>query len=248
MNGSWFRVISLACVVLLAGCSQSPPLAAYRPYDLGQAESIVVMSVEWMGGLAEWRKVDTVRADALLTIYDARGQASVSRQEQTIDLGAGTITAEERTPQGPLRIKAGIDDIPPAPGGAAWALATLAHRVRGPLQLLGHAEQVESARPRRLGGHDVIRVAVKGEGCVASAYYFDATTGMLRYVTAGGDSPGDEGTVTAYEYMPLGPQGGTLPSGGKVFPRRITIVSIGEHVLIGDEPLLEVTYSNVSLD
>ena len=60
----------------------------------------------------------------------------------------------------------------------------------------------------------------------------------MRLVTAGADAPGGKGTVTVYSYR-------MLPN-GMAFPMRISVMKIGEHVLIGDEPVLEVDYREVN--
>jgi len=71
------------------------------------------------------------------------------------------------------------------------------------------------------------------------AYYFDADSGLLRFVTAGADQAGGEGTVTIYDYSRM--------AGGRMFPRRLRAVKIGRLVLIGEEPVWEADLSNVSL-
>ena len=70
-----------------------------------------------------------------------------------------------------------------------------------------------------------------------AAYYFNAETSLLRFATAGGDQPGGDGTVTVYSYR--------VASNGMAFPAKISVMRIGQHVLIGDRPVLEVEYRQV---
>ena len=238
----WVLLVGHGC----AGLSGPDP---YR--RLGPARDIVSASVEWLGGYDTWGRLGPVRASAVVSIHDSNGQAYVSRQQQTIDIHGGRLVAAAHTAQGPWTATvhdSGRYDL----GGSGVVfdrqmqericgeLATLLHRVRGPLNLLRGSEKVNSVERTRLGGEDVIRVAVDGSGGQAIAYYFEATSGVLRYVTAGSERPGAEGTVTVYTYM-------MLPN-GMAFPRRIRVVETGENVVIGLRPVFEAEFTDVEVD
>lgn len=230
--------------IFCAGCAADP----YAGYDLGPARAVVSGCVDAMGGLKRWQSVKPIRAEAVVTVHDEAGIARVNKQEQVIDLGAGRIEASARLPDsvwaarvndnGKARFEAEGFTIPE---GVATlqikALKTILHRVRGPLNLLGGSERAAGARRVRIDGMDLIRVAVQGSRADIAAYYFDAQTCLLTLATAGADEPGGEGTVTRYTYRML--------DNGMAFPERISVHKIGRHVLIGDEPVLEVGYRNV---
>ena len=81
------------------------------------------------------------------------------------------------------------------------------------------------------------QIGVTGDNSKAVAYYFEAATGILKYVTAGADSPGGDGTVTDYEYRSL--------ENGAAFPSLIRINRIGQNVLLGEIPVFLVEISDV---
>jgi hypothetical protein len=118
------------------------------------------------------------------------------------------------------------------------ALDILLHRLHGPLNLLGGGERIQSVRPRSIENKTYTRVGLMGRSDVV-AYYFDPDSRLLRYVTAGTDEPGSGGTITLYEYRRL--------SNGLVFPVRIRVMQTGEYVLIGQRPILEVEYLEVTM-
>ncbi|KPK85967.1 MAG: hypothetical protein AMJ81_02270 [Phycisphaerae bacterium SM23_33] len=202
-----------------------------------------------MGGLERWQSVGPIRAQAVVIVYDEVGTADVSKQDQVIDLRAGTIRASARLPEtewtakvteaGGVSFKSKGPAVPAAVRARhVAALKMILHRVRGPLNLCGRGERARGAQPVRVDGMDLIRVpAQDGRGGIA-AYYFDAQSCLLRLVTAGADAPGGEGTVTRYSYRTM--------ANGLAFPERISVFRIGRHVLVGDEPVLEVNYHEVS--
>jgi hypothetical protein len=242
MAKRWFAAAFLCTVAV--GCASDP----YERYRLGPARQAVGGCIDMMGGLRRWESAGTIRARAVVTIYDASGKASVNEQEQVIDLRAGTLRASARVPNG--RWVATVDDDgkcrirtdgftldKDSEARLAAALGMLLHRLRGPLNLCGHGERPTAVEPVRLVGSDLVRVGVSGGGQDVVAYYFDAQTNLLRFVTAGADKPARDGTVTLYTYR--------MAPNGMAFPAKISVVRIGRHVLIGDEPVLEVEYHQV---
>ena len=251
---SSFLDIAISGVILLLGAFAVPGcrgdrIQAYSGYELGPARETVAASVETMGGLARWKQVGKIRADALVTIYDEQGQAHVNRQRHVIDIHGGVITATAQTARGrwkatlrrggrfTLRRAAALDRITPAQ--LREVLTILLHRVGGPLNLLGKTERVKSAEDIYLGGRSLVRVAVTGEAAMASAYYFETPGGLLHMVTAGADTPTRQGTVTLYDYQ-------MLPN-GLIFPKKIRVFQMGQHVLIGRMPVMEVEYCDVRI-
>ena len=238
-------------ILLVAGCELNGSRDPYAGYELGPARDAVAASVEAIGGLNAWRKVSTVRATAVVTLYDQAGTAYVDRQEHEIDLGAGRIVALGMAGRGSWRAEAYEDGrggvtVSGAPMPAAAqkrlieALSRLARRTGGPMNLLAGGERVRTARPVNVGGHDLVRVGVDGDNQRATAYYFTREGGLLRMVTEGADSPGKDGTVTQYTYK-------VLPN-GLAFPARIRVVRIGRHVLVGSRPVMDVEFSNVRIN
>lgn len=238
----WLGLVASGCGQLGSG--------GYDRYDLGPARQVIIAAVEAIGGLEGWRGVAAVEAWALVTSYNQDGAASIWRQKQLIDLRGGKITAWAKAPQG--RWKATVDDSGSckvkARGFSADErftsrlgedLSTILHCARGPMNLLGRGEHALNLRCSKVEGHDVIRVGVLDDDGTPWAYYFDPTSNMLRFVTRGGDRPGEDGTFTTFEYM--------MTANGLGFPKRIRIVRIGEHILNGGKCVLEVEFSDVEV-
>jgi len=241
----------LFAVLVLAGCGGGR-LEAYDRYRLGPARDTIAASVESMGGLEAWKKVGSIRAEALMTIYDDQGQMYVNRQKHVIDIHGRRITASATTARKrwtatytgggkghfSLRGADALDIM--TPDKLREALAIILHRVGGPLNLLGRKEHVGGVTKVSVDGRNYLRVAVEGDKAMATAYYFDAADASLAMVSAGRAQPGQDGTVTLYEYQ-------MLPN-GMVFPARIRLVRVGQFVLVGQKPLMEVRFSNVRID
>lgn len=236
---------AVGCSLFAMGCAPG----SYTGLGLGSAEPVVTGCIDAMGGLKRWQSVGPIHAQAVVTVYDEAGTADVGKQDQVIDLRAGTIEATSRLPDvewtarvteaGGVSFRAKGPAVPAAVRARQVdALKMILHRVRGPLNLCGHGERAGGARRVRVDGMDLIRVPVQGGRANIAAYYFDAHTCLLRLASAGADAPGGEGTVTRYSYR-------TRPD-GLSFPERISVFKIGRHVLIGDEPVLEVNYHKVS--
>ncbi|HUS90509.1 MAG TPA: hypothetical protein VM695_01620 [Phycisphaerae bacterium] len=240
--------LGMLCVMgtaMLCGCLSERERMMRR---LGPAASITTASMDNLGWCKLGEKAEEVHFTAIVTSYDKAGRSYTDRQEMEVDLEDGTITSIGGTPQGSwqaaatesgkfsLKADRGVDEAK-VEQRMGPTLLTLLHRLRGPYNLLGKRERARTAQDTRVDGQPVVRVAVEGDNRMAIAYYFDATLGVLKYVTAGGDRPGGDGTITLYEYD-------SLPD-GVLFPKTIRVVRLGEHVLIGETPVFEVEISNV---
>lgn len=246
------RQASLALVIfsaglLLAGCNADP----YTKCNLGPAGPVVRASIENIGGLAKWNCVDKIHATAVVAFYQDNGQADLDRLCVTMDYKAGTIEVTGQSPTGAWSAcvsEAGLCKTQNAPRPAAVIcreLLMMMHRTAGPLNLAICREQAANVCNAKIEGVAVVRVGVISR-CgrpAPCAYYFDATTSMLRFITAGADEPGKTGTITVYtpreSYM-------MLPN-GLVFPRSFRVVKIGQNVLLSDKPVMEVEFSDVSV-
>ncbi len=229
---------------LVLGCAGN----AYQRYKLGAAEPVVKRCVNMMGGLERWESVKPIHAKALVRMYDSAGEATVNEQQQVIDLEDGEIEATATVPNGRWTAEVtaagkgkfeaeGFQPDEQLERQVLASLGMLVKRLRGPLNLLGHGQRPAGAEHLHVNGEDLIRVPVAANPDGVAAYYFDAYTSVLRLVAAGTDRPGGEGTVTVYTYR--------MAPNGMAFPSRISIMKIGRHVLIGDEPVLEVDYEQV---
>jgi hypothetical protein len=227
-----------AALMLLAGCHG-------RPAD-APAPQVVRDSMDALGGLDRWSEAEDVEAEAVVTTYDGDGTAHVSRQRVRMDLPGGRLSASAVEPRGSWDASVALDGEADfdADGFTASetmrnrltdALATLLHRVRGPVNLLeGDDHPAGTAQRVKVGGRKLVRVPVAESGHAVKAYYFDSVTRVPVLVTAGADRAGREGTVTRYEYRML--EDGTL------FPHRIEVLRIGPNVLVGEEPVLKVEF------
>ncbi len=247
MRYAYVAAILICGGLLVSGCGASDPLDRYH---LGEAKEIVGVCMDTMGGLRAWQKVRSVSASAVVSTYDEDGRACVNRYRLKIDFRADKVTARARTGYGRWRavVSAGGKCKLSVSGRAGeevnrrrlgLVLAMILHRVRGPLNLLGGDEHVVGAMPARLGGSDVVRVIVTGDTRYASAYYFDAGSGLLQFVTRGADAAGGNGTVTIYTYE-------NLPS-GMAFPRRLRVVKIGQRAMLSDTPVLDVEFDDITI-
>jgi hypothetical protein len=233
----------------LSGCGGGGA-DAYGKYDLGQAEPTVAAAVKSIGGLNAWKHVSTVRAEAVMTLYDERAQPYVNSQLQTYKVHSGRLTIKAATPQDGWTAVYGWGDHFWLFGGSSLkritpdrlreTMALLSHRLAGPLNLLEKDERPGEVSRVTIGGKKLVRVAVSGKKARATAYYFDAESGKLDMVTAGPEEPNQGGTVTLYTYQTL--------NNGLVFPRTIRVVKTGRHVLEGTQAVMEVDYSDVRTD
>ena len=219
--------------------------------ELGPAAEIGTAAMQNLGWDSQAGKLRKVGFSAVVTTYDKNGKSYTDLQKMVVDLKKDTLTAVGRSPQGPWRATAYDDgkfklkakrpvDKYEVTRRMAPTLATLLHRLRGPYNLVGHHEHARSAEAALIDGARVVRVSVDGDNRKAVAYYFDAATGMLRFVTAGADRPGRKGTVTVYRYA-------ALPN-GMAFPKLIKVARLGTHVLVGEEAIFQVEISGMRLD
>jgi hypothetical protein len=221
--------------LLAGGCGTNRNELAGKP-----GAEPVAAGIEYMGGLEQWRKVDTVLASAVITTF---GQAPASERARVrFDVWDDELTAVQN-PGGQWTVTADDDGCRSSGAFASdaqrqrlcEAIAFFAARLRGPLVLCGG--KLTTGQPQRVWveGMDLVRVPVTGGS--EKAFYFSAADGALRLVTAGGDEPGQAGTVTIYTYDEV--------AGGMMFPRKLRVVSIGELTLIGAKPLMEIDLSNL---
>jgi len=241
--------VSIGLAFVASGCAADP----YEKLELGPARSVLRSSVEALGGLERWQEAGAITAQAVVTLYDEKGKAMVNKHEQTVDLKAGTLEASASlaeghwtarvTRKGKAQFTGKGKTLDEADRQRLLAgLALILHRVGGPLNLCGLGEAAgrpERVRPAGMAV-DLVRVPAGNSTSDVVAYYFDAQTSELRLVTAGADEPLADGTVTVYTY-------GILLN-GMGFPRRIRVVKIGRHALVGETPVLEVIYSRVQFE
>jgi len=240
-----------ACVFLFcgAGCAQVH-WGGYETYELGPARDVIVSAVEAHGGLRAWRKAGPIETWALVSAYDEQGQPWVTRQRQVIDLKGGRITARVDMPERDWTAtvrRSGASAIDTHGlktdafferrlSGALWWIL---HHAYGPLNLLGMGEHPLNVRPAKIEGHEVVRVGALDEQGWPWTYYFDRSTNLLRYLTCGGDEPGDSGTFASFEYA--------MTSRGLAFMKRLRVVEIGPHTRSGGRPVLEAEFSDVTV-
>ncbi len=239
------KIIMLAALAFLAVSGCADPYARYK---LGPARDAVTGSIDAMGGIGRWRSVGSIEAIAVVSIYDDTGKAMINEQHQVIKLKKDVILASARTAEGSWtaavdgdgdsKFKSkGFVESSGRKAALVESLRTILHRVRGPVNLCGGGEKATGSGRVRISGMDLIRVPVKGGDADVKAYYFDAQTHSLKLVTAGADEAGGEGTVTVYTWK--------MHPNGMAFPEKISVTKIGKHVLVGDEPVLEVNYRKV---
>jgi hypothetical protein len=255
MNTARLSVIVLAGLVGVVGCGETAEVqpgatAPLAGVQLGPARDIIATSLDSMGGLEAWQEVGRVRMTAVVTMYDFEAVPYVNRQKQVLNVRGGTLAVEATNPRGTWNLTSKADGTCNMNVRGLWpaddkviviacSTATLLHRLRGPMNFLLTDERPDSAERTRFDGKDVVRVGVAGDTEWAAAYYFDATTGLLRYVTSRGDGPFEYGTVTIYDYA-------MLPN-GMAFPKRIKVVALGDHAMIGEQVLLEADFSDVRI-
>ena len=242
-------IVVITVTSMVVGCG-AHGLQAYKKYDLGPAESTIASAVESSGGLDAWRKVGQIRATALMTVYDRDGRAYVNRQKHDIDINSGRISVEATTARKAWRAtyrrgggfslsgSQALDRM--TPDELREVMAVLLHRLGGPMNLLYKDERPKDVDRLTLDGKDMVRVSVTGKQPHPVAYYFDATGGGLEMVSGGSEKPNQDGTVTIYTYQ-------ILP-GGLVFPKKLSVVHTGDHVLVGRSKVMEVEYSDVQVN
>ncbi|MCY2929745.1 MAG: hypothetical protein NTV86_09685 [Planctomycetota bacterium] len=246
--------VCLAAILAIGGCAggglESPKPPAMNPALCRAA----YMSLQSNGGFKAWQGLGPVRAKAVLSIHEPGAQEYVTAVGLTIDLAGGVLEASGQTATGAWQARAGIDGtytlsgegLPGEPARQEQigkALATILHRLRGPMNLLlGSDRPAGASREADVDGVEVVRLPVAGGAFDAKAYYFDKADRRLAFLTAGADAPGGKGAVTLYEYRTF--------RGGLAFPSRLRLIRVGTNVLVGrqgDDLLLDVTFSHVQL-
>jgi len=246
MRRSAILVVAIFAAVM-PGCSLL--LMNGNGRNLGPASDVIVDSLDAMGDSGSWWGGRKISVDAVLTTYDQNGK-SISRQHQQFDLKGNTLNAKAQYPGGSWQANVrssgrceftsvGVYLSSQEKQRLCDTLQTILHRVRGPMNFLDTPARPLAPEPMNVAGERVIRVGMEGGEHEAMAYYFDAATKLLRFVTAGADQPGRDGTVTIYQYMTL--------KNGTAFPRSIRIVKVGGNVLIGDEPVMEVEFTDAAV-
>ncbi len=233
----------LACVFV--GC-QANPIAMH---NLDVAGDVIGANMESTGTLAKWRRVKSVAAVADVTY--AQGGMVAERMQLSMDFWAESISASGQLPQGTWTAKVTADGQCIVTGRPAEPICSLLkrilHRTRGPLNLLANAESVKSvtrARFEALEGRDLSALSVQDSAGGPLAYYFDPTTNMLLFLTTGSEEPGSDGTVTRYT---LGKEGYQMLPTGLVLPRRFAVFKVGKNVLLGEEAVLKVDLSDITV-
>jgi hypothetical protein len=242
-------VLCLAASLAIGGCAdavEGGKTATMNPALCRAA----YQSLQSNGGFKAWQGVSLVRAKAILTIQEPGAQGGVTAVDLTIDLPGGVLEARGQTATGAWQGRSGIngkselsgEGLPGEPAlrqQIGTALATILHRLRGPMNLLlGSDRAIAGGHDALVDGLDVIRQGAGGGAFDVKAYYFGKADGRLAYLTAGAGAPGGQGTVTVYEY-PTG--------GGLIVPRGLRVIRIGANVLVGREAadlLLDVTFSD----
>lgn len=245
-------VTSMVCLVgvsILAGCGGS--MASIMPGgDDSQAKALVDKSLDAIGSQAAWSKVGSIDCWAIVTSYDETGLATLTRLKLTIYPGPRKISTVIQTSDGSVGVTADESGIIRSMFSRDKLDADLAQRldrelamilyhVLGPLNLIDGTEVPGSVSNVQVAGEDVIRLSVDGSSPGGAAYYFKGPEGILRFVTFGADEKGSQGTAAIYDYI-------NLPDGLSV-PRRIRIVKIGQTSIIGDQPVLVVELTDVSV-
>jgi hypothetical protein len=237
----------LAVVAALAGCQEPVKV---QPAGATPDRAEIEAAVQALGGREAWAKVQDVGALALVSIYADTGEAIVSRQIQTFDLVGGTLVARGVSPGGPWCVKVSRDGTRECQGRFfavnpsyrklfTESIALLLHRVSGPLNFVFGTETSTGRSNVTIDRIPLIRIGIGGKDRGADACFFDPKTRLLRFVTAGGEQPGQDGTVTEYTYE-------MLPN-GMAFPSLIRVVKIGRTQFRGPQVIVEVEISSVRI-
>lgn len=243
------RLTSLLCVWSLAacvGCGPEPVDFTTR-YQLGDAGPALEAMVGNYGGIDRLSAIDSLETDAVFTSYDD-GTARVWAAHLILEPRQGVLYANGALPGGGWRARVGLDGRPGTQIQTTGALRfspqeraelervlrLVLHRVRGPLNLLAGGETVTEVEAVFTAGYELERIRVDGRSPLATAYFVDTQADELRFVTAGGDQPGADGTLTLYT---------NTRADGTVLPQRLRVVRIGRVALVGDRPVLEVQFT-----
>ena len=246
----------LVVAAMLSGCTGGPTPPGQTPAQTEWTEQ----AIQAVGGLDAWEDIEQIQARAVVKVYDESGQAFVTEQTQTIGLWgvdrrrwgvlpgrapylmmtapvAGGVWSGRVSLDGREQLDSTAGPIDPEIRQAHLrALKMLLYRLRGPLNLLD--QPIDSVSQRRIEDDTYTRIATSYKG-QSQSYYLRVDNDLLSMLTEGADQAGGPGTVTLYEYRRL--------SNGLVFPSRIRVMRLGDYVLIGQRPILEVEYLEVTM-
>lgn len=248
------RMVCVAVVVVAAGLAVSCDGGAVSGRGLDEEqpapfpgrgdsdpEPVITRGIVVSGGVSGYRHARDVEAEAVLVLHGEDGARSLTYHRMVLDIPGGVVRSVWRTTQGRAgdleRATVRAGDPAEQSDPVRQALAVLAHRIRGPLNLLDSGVKPGQPTKRQVGEVDCVRVPVAGRNARATAYYFDVTTGLLRFVEAESGPAGRGPTVTVYDYEDA--------TGSLMLPRRLRLVRRGELNLVGETPLLEVELTNV---
>jgi hypothetical protein len=252
MNG-WKAII--VCLLLpLIGCAAPTPAPRTNPNPRPNlvhrsADPTVNRSLQAMGGL-DRLTTHAYLVSATVTQYSPSDPPTIWQVQMRIDPAMRTLGAHAPTGSGQWRaavqgslcsLDAQGDHQPTALQRKAICemVQTVLHRVSGPLNFDVADEQSRGTTGAVVDGEHVLRVGVAGGDAGIRAYYFDPSTGLLRFASAGSDAPGKPGTVTIYTWQKV--------RGGVMFPQTLRVVDIGQHTLVGLKDVLEVDFDRVQL-
>lgn len=248
MRQAALTLILLAACSFTIGCS-NPDL--YARHNLSQARTVVEASINDIGGLQNWQHVAAIHATAVVAFYQDNGQADIDRLSVVMNFQKGTICVTGQSSQGIWTgtvDQAGSCQVQGTTRSAAEIcreLRMLLHRSAGQLNLVSGRERAQTfSTAAKIEGIDVVRTGAVDNHGQPLAYYFDTTTCMLRFITAGADQPGKDGNIAIY---PPRESYYTLPC-GVLFPKSFRVMKIGQNVLLSDKPVMEVEFSNVTVE
>jgi hypothetical protein len=238
-----------ALAVVLAGCAADP----YVAVSSSGAKPATVKSIQAMGGLDNWKSVHRIHATAVVTDY-VDGTGVISQQQHEYDLDAGTLTASGELPQGLWKATVHLDGRGAFADSTAKAvtpeqrfrlvssmLASL-RRAYGTLRLSGFGpsphERATSFGTATIFGTEYIRIGVAGGVEGVKAFYLDTQSYLPVYVTVGVDQAGGVGRIARYQW--------TMLNNGLAFPATIEVYDIGQDVLVGHKPVLEVDLRDIT--
>ncbi|MFP4052263.1 MAG: hypothetical protein ACLFV7_00180 [Phycisphaerae bacterium] len=245
--------LALAACMVLVGCTQKCPCEG-KPGAVSGADAART-HLDVTGGAEAWQDIDTIDARATMSIY-GRGEngdmapyvlnvrlsirpwANRISAEGVMGNGTWSTTVDDRG-EGSFRSSGTLRDAS-TPGQIKTALGLLLHRVRGAGNIVYGDESATDMVDHRIDGIALDCVKVRWTPSKARSYCFSRDTDLLRFVVAGGQEAGDDGTVTRYDDY-------TKQANGMVFPMSIRVVEIGEYVLLGSEPVLETTFQTVTM-
>ncbi len=246
-------VLTMVAACFLSACgpaedsSVTPPVTSMLSLDaqLAKAPKIVQRSVTAIGGVKAWQPIRRIEAKVLLSDYQGTAKPYVNRFDVRMVLSPAlkgySLDARAATPGRDIHVRVGpgvkVKSFHPDQNdqlrrSISKAFEIILARVTGPWNILPVDDNVKASRVKILG-EDLIRVPA-GDGS-RGAYYFQPDNGLLKYRSWGADTPGADGTVTIYTYM-------MMPN-GLAFPRKIQVVKVGKHVLVGTEKIIEADFS-----